>query len=330
MDLRRINLNLLVALDVLVAERSVTKAAARLNLSQPGMSYMLNQLREVFGDPLLVRTSGGMRPTHRAIRLVDPVRRLLAEVSELVEPASFDPATSDAVFSIAVPDVVELMLLPSILETVRSEAPNVRLNFREINADLLGKQVANGDIDLCITIKSNVPLLRSEELYWENPVWVVRKGHPIARSGLAGTALADLDHVELPSQMSEQATKAMAAVGQTRRVILSVPHYLMLPEVVSRSEMIALLPSRMAAWYPDVLVSLESPISLQSFPVHLCWDEATDTDPARQWLRALIKKVCSQSQENASMPEVRTNRSEKSTRRSTRLQMARTACRARV
>jgi DNA-binding transcriptional LysR family regulator len=290
MDIRSVDLNLLVALDALLAERNVTRAAARLSLSQSAMSAALGRLRTLFGDPLLLRTSGGMLPTSKGEELVVPLRQVLSEVSRIVQqPGAFDPARTDRTFTIAASDYIEYAILPRLVDILEARAPRARLAVRPVDFGAVGRQLEAGEIDLGILgARFAPPSVRSRPLFVERFVCVVRKGHPHVGERLTLDDYCALDHVLVsPSggAFSAPADDALAATGRTRHVRLSVPHFLLVPEILRRSDMIAVLPERLARAYGDRLRVFDLPFDLAPVTIVKVWHERTHRDPALVWLR---------------------------------------------
>ncbi|HKY02663.1 MAG TPA: LysR substrate-binding domain-containing protein, partial [Burkholderiales bacterium] len=180
MDIRNIDLNLLVALDALLSERNVTRAAARLGLSQSAMSASLARLRQVFGDPLLLRTAGGMLPTSKAEDLATPVKQVLDEITRIVEQTeAFEPTTAAVKFTIAASDAVEFAILPRLVDHLEKHAPLSRLQVQPSDYTAIGKQLESGDVDLAVINVANAPgAMRSRPLYTERFVVVARREHP--------------------------------------------------------------------------------------------------------------------------------------------------------
>ena len=293
MDIRNIDLNLLVALDALLAERSVSRAAVRLHLSQPAASALLARLRELFGDPLLLRSARGMLPTPRALELLGPVRRVLDEIDAIVQPkAAFDAASAKQTFTLSASDYVEYTLLPTLVDYLEHKAPGVRLEVRPLDLQLVAKQMENGDVDLCITGLQNAPAgLHVRPLYTERIVSVVRRNHPGVGARLTLDIFCSLEHIQVSvrgSWFSNRIDEALTAVGRKRRARLAVPHFLLIPEIVARSDMISALPERLARGYAKRLRIFEPPLDLQGFTVGEIWHERNQRDPAQQWLRDLL------------------------------------------
>jgi DNA-binding transcriptional LysR family regulator len=296
MDIRKIDLNLLVALDALLAERSVSRAATRLHLSQPAASALLARLRDMFGDPLLLRGAGGMVPTPRALELIAPLGQVLADVRAMVRPsAAFDPAAAMNTFTLSASDYVEYALLPPVVDFLERKAPGVRLAVRPLELQMVEKQMEQGEVDVCITALRNAPAgLHASPLYSERIVCVVRRNHPDIGARLSLDRFCSLDHILVSvrgSSFTAQTDEALAAIGRKRRVRLSVPHFLMVPEMIARSNMIGTLPERLARGYAGKLRIVEPPLKIDGFTVAALWHERAHRDPAQQWLRELLREL---------------------------------------
>lgn len=296
MHLAGIDLNLLVTLDALLTEHSVTRAAARLGLSQSAVSHALGRLRELFSDPLLVRGRGGMLMTPRAESLIMPLRRGLADLGRVVASgATFDPGRDSRRFFAAATDYVEATLLPPLLAHVTRTAPGVDLDLRPLAADL-ALALESGDLDVAMVAyrAPEAPGLRQKKLFAEDFVCVARRDHP----AIDGDCL-DLDtytalaHALIaPSgRAGSVVDAALAELGRSRRVALRVPHFLVAPLVVAGSDLILTCPRRTAQALARTLplTLLEPPLSLPAFDVWAVWHERYQHDPAHAWLRAAIQ-----------------------------------------
>jgi DNA-binding transcriptional LysR family regulator len=290
MDTNRLDLNLLVALEALLAERNVTKAARRLNLSQPALSAQLNRLRDIFGDPLLLPAQRGMIATARALELHEPLHRALEQVRGVVkEQTPFDPATADMTFSIAASDYVQYAVLMPLTLTLQRDAPKVRLAWRAIDGRTIAGQMETGEVDLGFITPETAPgALRSRKLFDETYVCIVRRNHPLIGSKLDLATFAALDHL-IVSPRGGGFTSATDAVLQSlsreRRVGLSIASFLMAPEIVARSDMVALVPRRLVQDRADRLLILEPPLAVPGFTISLVWHDRTTAHPAQRWLR---------------------------------------------
>jgi DNA-binding transcriptional LysR family regulator len=301
MDIRNVDLNLLVALDALLAERSVSRAAVRLHLSQPAASALLARLRELFGDPLLLRSARGMLPTPRALELLGPVKQVLDEIEAIVQPrAAFDPASASPTFTLSASDYVEYALLPKLVDYLEHKAPGVRLEVRSLDLQLVAMQMESGEVDLCITgLQNAAPGLHLRPLYTERLVSVVRRNHPGVGARLTLDQFCSLEHIQVSVRGSGFSTRidaALAALGRKRHARLAVPHFLLVPEIVARSDMISALPERLARGYAKQLRIFEPPVELQKFTVGEMWHERNERDPAQQWLRDVLVELAQEPQ----------------------------------
>ncbi len=296
MDIRNVDLNLLVVLDALLAERSVTKAAQRLHLSQSATSAALSRLRQVFGDPLLLRTAGGMLPTSRGAELEVPVRSLLSDIERMVLTGQeFHPATTAATFTISASDYVEFTMLPRLIDFLEASSPSSRLAVRPMDFEAIGRQLESGETDIALMSTANAPPdVRSRPLYFERFVLIARRDHPAVAASIDLDTYCSLDHVMVSPRgggFTGAIDEALAQAGRKRRVKLSVPHYLLVPEVVVRTDMMAALPERLALAYADRVRSIEPPFSIRGFTIALVWHERTHRDPAQRWLRESIVQL---------------------------------------
>jgi DNA-binding transcriptional LysR family regulator len=304
MDNRNVDLNLLVALDALLAERSVSRAAVRLHLSQPATSALLARLRELFGDPLLLRSARGMLPTPRALELLGPIKQVLDEIDGIIQPrTAFDPGRAEHTFTLSASDYVEYALLPTLVDYLERQAPRVRLAVRPLDLQTVARQMEIGEVDLCITGLLNAPAgLHERPLYTERVVSVVRRRHPGVGAHLTLDTFCSLEHILVSvrgSSFSARIDESLAALGRKRHIRLAVPHFLLVPEIVARSDMISALPERLALGYANKLRILEPPFKMESFTVGQIWHERNQREPAQVWLRDVMLKLAQKSQKQA-------------------------------
>lgn len=287
-NLRRLDLNLLVTLDVLLEEHHVTRAAARLNLSQPSISVHLAKLRDIFGDPLLLPGPRGMRPTARADELREPLRAALETLELAVAPATpFDPASATDTWRVAATDYSESTVLLPALAGLRRAAPGTRLAIVEMHPARIARQAEQGDIDLAFhTTAGSPPGLRRRALFTERYVLVGRADHPRLRRRPTLAQFCALDFVLVSSLGAfEGATDAaLAELGAQRRVVLSVPHFLFVESVVAATDMVAMLPERLARQMGNSRV-VEAPVDVPGYEMAMLWHERLHRDPAHRWLR---------------------------------------------
>jgi len=290
MDLKKIDLNLLVALEALLAERNVTKAGQRLRLSQPALSARLNRLREIFSDRLLIPAQRGMTPTQRALELEAPLHEALENVRRVVgERQSFDPSKAKLTFATAASDYIQYALLTPLMLSLRNEAPGLRYVWRTLDIADLARQMETGEVDAAILTHELTPEhLRVRKLFDERYLAIVRKNHPKVKRKLDLDTFCALDHAVVSPRgggFSGETDVALAAHKRKRRVVLSVPNFLMLPEVIARSDMIALAPERIVRDRAARLQLLEPPIPVPGFTLSLAWHDRTHATPAQKWFR---------------------------------------------
>lgn len=290
-DIRTLDLNLLKALDALLDERSVTRAASRLSLTQPAVSGMLNRLRDYFDDPLFIRVPHGMVPTTRAEALAAPVKRILADIDVLLQPTDFDPRRASLTFTVAATDYALRAVMVPFIAALKTRAPAVRLRVVPVEPDRLAAQLEQGKIDVALLTPATTPgELHSRALYDERYVCMMRAGHPDAGKPLTLERFCALEHV-LVSYEGESfhgvTDDALAQIGRARHVGLSVSSFLVLPEVLAISDMIAVVPQRMAANRQGMWVC-EAPVAIPGFTKSMAWHGRTHRNPAQAWLRGLL------------------------------------------
>ncbi|WP_374981785.1 LysR family transcriptional regulator [Pseudomonas solani] len=294
-NLRRLDLNLLVTLDVLLAEHNVTRAAERLNFSQPSVSVHLAKLREIFDDPLLLPGPRGMRPTARAEELREPLRHALESLERAVAPASpFDPAQARDTWRVAATDYGESAILLPALAGLRAAAPGTRIAVVEMVPSRIAKQAELGDIDLAFHTVEGSPLnLRRRTLFAERYVLAGRAGHPRLKRRPTLKQFCTLDQVIVSPDgggFSGVTDDALAQHGLARRVVLSVPHFLFLRSVLESTDLVAMLPERLVG-NSGTLQVVDAPLEVPGYEMAMLWHERSHRDPAHQWLREQIVKA---------------------------------------
>jgi DNA-binding transcriptional LysR family regulator len=287
------DLNLLLALDALLTERSVTRASARIGITQSAASHALARLRKLTGDELLVRGRDGMVPTVRA-----PLRRALEDIrGTLSPPRAFEPKTARVRVFIGTSDYAELVLLPGIMARLGREAPGVELRVVALK-DEAGSDLASGKLDVVL-----MPPLPGEEgpsihylqVLSERFVCVARRDHPLAKKrALTLSRFAAASHALIAPWGMEGGLvdDALARLGLKRRVTVALPHAMVAPHVVASTDLLLTMPERVARVLapPLGLVVLEPPpeLLLTGFAISMLWHERTDGDLARRWLRDVI------------------------------------------
>jgi DNA-binding transcriptional LysR family regulator len=292
-DIRRIDLNLLVALHALLAERSVTGAARRLALTQPTVSGMLARLRRMLGDPLFVRTQRGILPTPRAQALAPALDRLLAEAGNLVAGEAFDAGTTQLTFTVSANDYIQSALLVRFIRRLREHAPRARLAVRPAEGRSLPAMLADGQLDIGITTSPEIPSLDlpSRLLYEERYVCAVRKLHPLRGRSITLDQFCQFSHVLVsPTEggFVGPTDRALAERGRQRRVALSVPGFLILPEILQTEDLIAVVPERVLDGHRSGLRTFAPPLPIPGFSVLALWHPRMQHDAAHRWLRELL------------------------------------------
>ena len=302
MHLAGTDLNLLVVLCALVAEENVTRAGKRVGLSQSAMSHALARLRTTFDDPILVRAGGKMVATHRAKTLAVSVNEGLGILGRALEGgARFDPATSRRTFTIGMSDYVELVILPALLERLRVEGPRIDLWVVAADTDV-PERLMREDLDLVIAPMRDadrVSGIMAEELFEEGFVCVMRTGHPLAGRPLTVARFATANHVLIAPRglRGSYSDTALEKLGMSRRVMLGVPHFLVVPHLVARSDLIATLAERVAHAFAEThgLVLTKSPFPLERFVMSQIWHARHDSDEGHAWLRRMFREVAEQT-----------------------------------
>lgn len=289
------DLNLLRALDALLDERSVTRAAARLALTQPAMSGILLRLRDAFGDPLFVRAQRGIVPTARALALAAPVKDVLADIDALLQPPVFEPGRSTMTVSIAATDYALRAIALPFLAALKASAPRIRVALVPVDSVQGQGQLERGEIDLAlITTASTPPDLHARPLFDERYVCVMRAGHPAAQEELTLDRFCALEHalVSFTGARFEGVTDdALARLGRQRRVSLSVASFLILPEILRASDLVAVVPSRLAHGIDGIVVR-EAPLAIAGFTKVMAWHERSHHDLGQRWIRELLFQSC--------------------------------------
>lgn len=289
MNLRTLDLNLLVALDALLRERHVTRASERVGLSQPAMSNALSRLRGMFGDELLVRTATGMQPTPRASELSEPLRQLLRQVERVLESDSaFDPVSSNRTFAIRMSDILACLWLPPLMA---GQATNAGIAFKVVHltpADTIDA-LERDEIDLAISTGLNPPSpIRSQRLLSDRMVCVMRKKHPIGGRRFSFERFIAHPHINVSMSPLDQrfADEALARLGKQRNIVLNVPHWLLVPHVLRQTDLLAVMPRHLAMLLMnDELQMRDVPFESAPFEWMMYWHKRHDRSNANNWLR---------------------------------------------
>lgn len=292
-ELRQLDLNLLKALDALLDERNVTRAAARLGVTQPAMSAMLGRLRDTFGDPLFARTGRGVVPTARALELATPLKHLLVSAAALLQPAVFEPATATTRITMAATDYALRAVAVPFITALKRHGPHIRVALVPIDERLLQGQLERGEVDIALVTPEGLsPDLHARHLFDEHYVCVLRAGHPAigSKRRLSLKRFCELDHALVSysgGSFRGVTDEALDRAGLSREVTLSIKSFIVVPDILRATDMVAVLPSRLVG-AGDGLVVCPPPLEIPGFSKMAVWHERTHHDPAQRWLRNLL------------------------------------------
>jgi DNA-binding transcriptional LysR family regulator len=292
-NIRTVDLNLLVVFDALFDERSVTRAAHRLAVTQPTVSGSLRRLRLIFSDQLFLRTSHGILPTPRAETLAVPIKELLTNAQALITPKVFDPATAETTIRVCGGDYVQHVIWAPFLKAVRSAAPRIRVSIApRLADDVLADAFARREIDIAITSREAVPKdVTTSFLLRERYVCVARTRHPLRAGRISFDQLCAFDHL-LVSPSGDRLTQAIDAAlnkqGCRRRYAAMVPTYHLLFDILASDDFIAFAPEGLLRKRKSVLKVLEPNLILPTVDVLASWHPRQDGDAQHKWLRELL------------------------------------------
>lgn len=307
MNMSKVDLNLLVYLDVLLRECNVTRAAEELSISQPAMSNSLRRLRDLFGDPILVRTSEGMTPTDRAIELQPLVRTVLAAAEQAILPKTdFDPAASRRIFRIMASDYTEATLVPALLSRLRKQAPKIRLDIMT-PSDVSFHDVERGKVDLVINRFDTLPQSFHQVRLWDDSFscvvsaqnaiiknwnlesYLKAKHVWVSKTGMGVGVGMSTDDVQRLGWVDD----ALHKIDVKRDIALFTRHYQAALRLAQQDDLVVTLPSMAARQLennPNVKI-LEPPFNIPRMRLKMVWSPLLQHDPGHRWIRQLIKQV---------------------------------------
>ncbi|MGQ3003570.1 MAG: LysR family transcriptional regulator [Hydrogenophaga sp.] len=299
----RISLELLHCLVAVHNERSVTRAAERLNLSQSTVSSALAKLRVIYADPLFVSGRGSLEPTSKAQELVEFLAPSLVLIENSVLPrAAFKPSEATALFQIAMVDFVQDRLLPALRRVIELEAPNLRLSVTPLAIDTVEDSLAAQKLDLAIaSTKLTLKNVRFSTVFYETFTSIVRQGHPAVKNGhWTVNAFSELNHLQVSPTGSGyvgMVDRALTDLGLKRKVVLYMPSYHLAAKMIGMSDLVALMPMKIAQDMSKTcsIQLVEPPLPLPKLPVIQMWHERSHADPLHRWLRQRLVEIEQQS-----------------------------------
>ncbi len=307
MDIRKMDLNLLLAFDALMQDGNLTRAGFRLGLSQPSMSHALSRLRAISGDPLFVRVPTGMEPTAFAKQIAGTVKDGLAMLQGALEGASvFDPATCDRTFQLLMSDIGELVYLPRLITRLNTVAPGVNLRVLQLPRESYHTAFTSGEADLALGF---LPALKAgfyqQRLFVDSYVCLARTDHPRVGGSLTLKQFSEESHIliepagsrysniSLQSSTTTFIERYLANKGLSRRIALRVPHFMVVPEIVQQTDLLATVPSYVMAFIPAMprIKMLRLPVETPRFEIKQFWHQRSHNDVANKWLRGVIAEL---------------------------------------
>jgi DNA-binding transcriptional LysR family regulator len=294
MELEQLDLNLLVVFNQLLVERSVSKVADNLGLTQPAISNSLARLRKQLGDPLFLRTPAGMEPTPYAEQLAESLTYALGMIhSALNQRSSFDPRRSIKPFTIGMTDIGEIYFLPALIDRLRQEAPGVTVSTVRNTAVNLKDDMEAGKVDLAIGL---LPQLKAgffqRRLFRQRYVCLFRKGHRLDGKKVSMKEFCAAEHLVVVSAGTGhgKVDELLQRSGVERNVRLTVPHFVGVGHILQATDLVATVPERLAQRLvePFGLVFTSHPAKLPEVAINLFWHAKFHKAPANQWLRSLV------------------------------------------
>lgn len=316
-NFRTLDLNLLRVFDEVMAERSLTRAARNLALSQPAVSNALRRLRETLGDDLVRRVRHGVEPTPLALQLWPTVRESLQRLRETLAPVEFNPAQAQDVFVLAMADATASKIMPGLVAILDSEAPNVTLRVLPLTTRDPRAWLESGEVHLAIGyfpgvlaelgashLQEQVPRFHAQRLYQGRYVVAMRRGHPLAQAPLTLDDYCAARHllVSFSGRPFGFVDEALAAISRRRRIVMTVNQFFTAGLVVATSDLLTVLPHHFlsSTGHADALAVQPLPIDVPHVHVDMLWYRQADSVSAQQWLRAAVVRAVA---DGAALPQ---------------------------
>jgi DNA-binding transcriptional LysR family regulator len=295
-NIAKLDLNLLIALEALLEEASVGRAAHRVALSQPAMSHSLNRLRNLLGDPLLVRVGARMRLTTRAEALRHPAQEVLARARDLLVSAHFDAASSTRTFRLFLSDYAADLLLPPLIRRLQAKAPGVAIRAQTGGIGSLDPAQLAAAVDLAVScVPERFKGFYQQRLFADRDALALRRGHPLLKRSISPEMFLQAAHVAVvgPEFAADPVDDWLRKQSRKRNIVLTVPHYLQAMQVVAQSDLIAVIPERLIQAHAEAL-DLEVaavPLDVGTFDEYVLHPVTSHADPGSVWLRGALQSV---------------------------------------
>jgi DNA-binding transcriptional LysR family regulator len=290
-DITKLDPKLLLAFDTLMEERSVTRAAERLHMTQQGLSGVLQRMRDLLGDPLFVREGRGVAATPRAEALAPRIKFALASLESVLEAEEFDPSLAEGTIFVGCPESTLFEIVVPLFQQFRSLAPKVKLAVQAINPTTSGDRMRGGRTDLVLTIPQFVPQKwHTRHLYDERYLCAVRADHPLAGKEVDLDAFCNIEHLLVSPYQSDfhgVTDIALAQINRTRRVGLVVPSFSAAGATLERSDLLAVLPERILKNMNHRLYIFPPPLEMKNAELIAAWPARVHEDPLHSWFRQL-------------------------------------------
>jgi DNA-binding transcriptional LysR family regulator len=301
MDIRSLDLNLLVVFDAMLHHQNVSKAAEAIKLSQPAMSAAISRLRALFDDPLFVRTKAGMEPTPKAKTLSPSVRLVVQTIqTDILLPKKFIPANSDRTFTLVTPDIAEVNFLPRLIAELAHQSPLINLKTLAMPREAAADSLASGEAEMAIGYFPDLHKAGffQQKLISSSHVCLLRKKHPIVGEKITITQFMQAPHaVVRPDGREHLFERFLQSKNIKRRVVVELSHFMSLLPIIETSDLIATVPKDLADFFVqhgDVRY-IPTPMKSPVIDVHLFWHQRFHKDPAHIWLRQVIHRLFNKS-----------------------------------
>lgn len=296
-NLRGIDLNLLVVLDILLAERHVSRTAARLNMSQPAVSHALARLRLLFDDPLLIRRGGQLVPSSKALEIASVLSEALRQMREVLGPGGFDPGREKRTFRLAMSDYGSAVVLPGLLQVLRLEAPNIDVVVTQASREAMLRLVLDGECDLALGVFPDLPeRLEAGELAIERFACLADREKMAGKDRLDLEAYLSRPHVlvAMTDGVNTEIDTALHVMGHRRRIAVTLPHWGNAPRLIQGTDLVLTVARNALAPFEDdtSLIIFDPPFHIPPFAFVQVWHDRRSSDPAHVWLRDAVAIAC--------------------------------------